>query len=133
MTAPTDAGDLCEEDRTLLAAFSADYTASVVTIELLRKRLEAMLQAAALLGEYGAKGRDLLRRAVQVTENIVAVEGAQRRFKAAADAAEDISAEFIESWREMCRLRDVVRDDLLALVFVDGATTGKPWVVAHMT
>jgi hypothetical protein len=130
MTQATD--DLCDTDRLLLAAFGAEYTASVVSIELLRKRLEGMLEAASMLAEHGAKGRDLLQRATRVTKNIVAVEAAQIAFKATADSAMEISAEVITAWRELCRLRDVVRDDLLALCFVDGAATVKPWVLAHV-
>ncbi len=131
MTTQAQNPDLCRADNDLLLAMAAEHSASMVVVEMLRVRVEGMAAAAGLLREQGAHGRELLKRIVDVTKNIVAADAAQREFKRVADESDEITSALIVAWRALLEASHIARMDLLALCFVDD-TARKPWVRARL-
>lgn len=129
MTTRTLNPDLCQADRDLLLAMTAEHNASLVLIEMLRARVEGMVAAAGLLNEEGLTGHDMLKRVVGVTRNIVAADAAQREFKRVADAADEINTEFVKAWRAHLSAMHTAKMDLLGLCFIDDSAS-MPWVTA---
>ena len=119
MTARTLNPDLCQVDRDLLLAMGAEHNASLVVVEMLRARVEGMVAAAGLLSEEGITGHDMLKRFVGVTRNIVEADAAQRDFKQVAEAADEITTEFVRAWRAHLDAMHTVKMDLLGLCFID--------------
>ncbi len=124
--------DLCQADQDLLLAMTAEHNASVVVIEMLRARVEGMVAAAGLLSEEGTTGRDMLKRFVEVTRNLMSASDAHRDFKRVADAADEINTEFVKAWRAHLSAMHTAKMDLLGLCFIDD-NASKPWVTAWVS
>ena len=131
MTAKVQSPDICQADRDLLLAMTAEHNASIVVIEMLRARVEGMVAAAGLLNEEGITGHDMLKRFVEVTRNIVAADAAHREFKRIGEAADEINTEFVHAWRAHLEAMHTARMDLLGLCFIDDSAS-KPWVTARV-
>ena len=129
MTAKVQSPDICQADRDLLLAMTAEHNASIVVIEMLRARVEGMVAAAGLLNEEGITGHDMLKRFVEVTRNITDASTAHHEFKRVAEAADEINTEFVKAWRAHLAAMHMARMDLLGLCFIDD-TARKPWVTA---
>lgn len=123
--------DLCQADQDLLLAMTAEHNASVVVIEMLRARVEGMVAAAGLLSEEGTTGRDMLKRFVEVTRNLMSASDAHRDFKRVADAADEINTEFVKAWRAHLEAMHMAKMDLLGLCFVDDSAR-KPRVATRV-
>jgi len=113
------ANDLCEPDALILQALAVENNHAVVVIELLRARVEGLLRAAALIAAEGARAPHILKRAVRVTANIVAVDLAQRDLRKVAEHTDDTSSEFMSAYCHLLEATHTARMDLLRLCFVD--------------